>query len=209
MPTIHVPEPFKPALQRIASMSDADLQRMLEALAQLKPHLKPEVIARSAAENSILADLGEIIQALTSLSITQVRFDIPLDQLVRDVSQSVAGTPALAERLKSLLSVESLVLSAKAFDVQHEYEKVFRSARIISDVRPVFNASGTEATAAMIVHNLNVNYQHNGQAMEISFALDDADVTALKKMLERAETKTAILEKLIDKTGLPYFESKA
>lgn len=211
MPTIHVPDIFKPALNRIASMSDAELQQVREALANLKPHLKPEVIVKTVADQGGVADLGEIVQTLTSLSITRLRVDVPLDKFVHDVSRSFqpkTEKSAIEERLKSLLSIEALVLSARAFDVQHEYEKVFRSARIITDVRPVFNAAGTEATGAMIVHNLNVAYFENNEFKEIIFALDDADVIALKKILERAEVKTNTLEKLIGKAGVPYLESK-
>jgi hypothetical protein len=213
MPTVHVPEPFKPILDRIASMTDADLQKVLETLTGLAPQVKPESLVKSAGESSSgLSGLEDIVQALIGLSLTKVRYDVPLDEFVRDVSRtSSKKDPTILEgRLRSLLSTESLLQSAKAFDIQHEYEKVFRSAKIITDIRPTFNPAGTEATGAMIVHNLTVtDFQNNQQLREVIFALDDADVLALKRVLERAEVKTGALEAVIGKAGLAYFESKS
>ena len=117
-------------------------------------------------------------------------------------------TLALERKLTALLGVESLVISAKAFDVQHEYDKLFITARIITDTRAVFNQAGTEAVGTMIVHNLNIKYSENGQFKEAFIALDDADIAKLRRVLDRAEAKTAILEKLIEKTGIRYFEGK-
>jgi hypothetical protein len=78
----------------------------------------------------------------------------------------------------------------------------------MSDARTVFNQTGTEALGTMVVHNLNIKYSENGQFKEVFIALDDADIAKLRRVLDRAETKTATLEKLIEKTGVRYFDSK-
>jgi hypothetical protein len=209
MPSLHVPEPFKPTLERIASMSDEDVQKVQEALRALKPHVKPESMAKSAVGKSDISGFDEIVQVLIGLSLTWVRFHSPMDEFVHEVSKAAKkDRSVLEDRLKALLSIDSLLLAARAFDIQHEYEKVFRSARIVTDIRPIFSTEGTETTGAMIVHNLNVTYFENNEFKEAIYALDDSDVVALKKVLERAELKTSVLEALIGKTGLPYFESK-
>jgi hypothetical protein len=100
------------------------------------------------------------------------------------------------------------VLSARASDVQHEYEHLFQSARILSDVRPLFNQSGTEMEGAMVVHNLKITYFQAGEYMEVFISLDNADLSSLRKVVERAEVKTMALEALIAKGGVPYFDSK-
>jgi hypothetical protein len=38
--------------------------------------------------------------------------------------------------------------------------------------------------------------------------MDDADLAKLRRVLDRAEAKTTVLEKLIEKTGVRYFDSK-
>src|ERR1019366_7687810 len=66
-------------------------------------------------------------------------------------------------RLASLLSVESMTLSARAAEIQHDYDKVFASASIISDIRSVFAISSVEPVGAMIVHNLKLTYFEEGR----------------------------------------------
>ena len=207
---------FRPALDRIASFTEEQLQELHGVLSALKVHLKPDVVAESAASaaNSSLPDLPDIVQTLVNLSITRFRADMPLDQFASGISKSLKSSPDAAQRetfekrLKSLLTVKALEMSARAFDIQHEYEKVFRAARIITDIRPVFNVSGTEALGAMIVHNLSVTYFEDGEYKEAVFALDDADISAIKKVIEKAEIKSGTLEQLIDKSGVEYFASK-
>jgi hypothetical protein len=218
VPTIDIPEVFKHTLEHIASMSDSELERVRKTLAELTPHLKLEVLseqAKAASNINQVPDLFEIVQTLAGLSITRFRLDVPLDKFVHRVATSLQfqkdqpkTQAAFEEKLKSLLNIEPLELSTRAFDIQHEYEKVFRAARIITDIRPVFDVPGAEAIGAMIVHNLSVKYFQDGENKEILFALDDADVTALRKVLEKAEIKSKTLEQLVEKAGVYYFESR-
>lgn len=204
---------FKETLKRISSLSIEDVDKIRHALSALQVHIKPEVM-EERAKASIIAkdfpDFPEIFQLLASLTITRFKADIPLDEFVHSISAmpETDDRSALAERLNSLLNIESVVLSARAFDIQHEYEKIFRDARIMTDIRPVFNIAGSEATGAMIVHNLTIGYSQDGDHKEIVVAMDDPDITTLKKLLERAETKAKVSEKLIDKAGIRYFDSK-
>src|SRR6266508_2731013 len=215
MPAINVPELFRPALNRIASCSEEELQELHHVLGALKVRLKPDLLVESArATEGSLPDLPDIVQGLVNLSITRFRVEIPLDEFASGISRSlkldadVAKRENFEKRLKSLLNIEALVLSARAFDIQHEYEKVFKAVRIITDIRPVFNLAGTEALGAMIVHNLSVTFFEDGEYKEVVFALDDADLTSIKKVIERAEVKSKLSEQLIEKSGIEYFDSK-
>jgi len=215
MPTISIPEMFRPALDRIISFSEEQLQELHDVLGALRVHLKPDVVTESVkAVKSSLPDLPDIVQTLVNLSITRFRAEMPLDEFASGISKSlrfdtdVSKRENFEARLKSLLNIKALVLSGRAFDIQHEYEKVFRAARILTDIRPVFSLSGAEALGAMIIHNLSVSYFEDGEYKEVVFALDDADLSAIKKVFERAEIKSKISEQLIGKSGVEYFDSK-
>src|SRR5579864_1646933 len=181
MPTISVPDVFRPSLDRIVSMSELELQELHDVLTALKVRVKPEALTESVKSlaKGQLADLPEIVQTLINLSITRFRAEVPLEEFIEGVSRSLRfgkdqevekRRKVLQERLNSLLAIEALVLSARAFDIQHEYEKVFRSARIITDIRPVFKLSGTEAIGAMIVHSLSISYIEDGDYKQTIFA---------------------------------------
>jgi len=188
-----------------------------KALLNLKPRIKPEIIAAEieAVKGDKVPGIADIVKVLLSLSVARINAERSLDDFVRDVARSFnhrrerqSDRASFEARLKSLLSVEPLMLSARAFTVQHEYEHVFRTARIVTDIRPLFDHSGARLEGAMIVHNLKISFVHDTTQKEIWFALDDADISELKKILERAEIKSAALEKLVESVGVPYLESK-
>jgi hypothetical protein len=217
VPNFYIPESFRPALARIAALSDAEVEQLQAALSSAAPTLKIEaIVAHTRAVLQInIPDLLDIVQTLSSMNNGRVGADLSTQEFAHNVASQFPSRKdhptdlvALERKLTALLSVDPLVVSAKAFDVQHEYDKLFIAARIITDTRTVFNQAGTEAVGTMIVHNLNIKYSENGQFKEAFIALDDADIAKLRRVLDRAETKTTVLEKLIEKTGIRYFEAK-
>jgi hypothetical protein len=213
VPTLNVPDVFKPHVSRIADLSETEFEAFSKTLTGLKPHLKPDALVKSATEaNSAVPDLADILQALINLSIGRHRSEIPLEEFVSGVSKSIKIDPKkiglFEQRLQEILSINSVSMSARAFDIQHKYEKVLATVTIVSDIRSVFNTSGTEVLGAMIVHNLAVGYLEDGEFKETVFAMDDRDVSAMKKVIDRAEMKSALLERLIEKAGVDYLESK-
>ena len=218
MPNFYIPERFNPALARIASLRDEDIEQIRQALASAAPALKIQSVVahvKASLPKQILG-IEDIIQTLGSMNNARIGAEVPIEQFVRDIAprrmvarkEKAFDQAAFEQKLISLLSVESLTLSAKASDVQHEYERLFISARIMTDARTVFNEAGTEAVGTMIVHNLNITYSQAEELKELFIALDDADIAKLRKVLDRADTKTTTLERLIERTDIPYFESK-
>ena len=58
----------------------------------------------------------------------------------------------------------------------------------------------------MIVHNMNVTYFQEGERKDFFVAMDNADIAKLRKVLDRADAKTTLLQKLIENSGTQYFE---
>lgn len=217
MPHFYIPEGFGPALTRIAAMSDAEISELHQGLSSATPTLRiPAIVTHvQTVLKKDIPGLTDIVQTLSSMNNARVGADVSVQEFAHDISEQFSlrkvkppGAEALEQKLILLLTVEPLVISAKAFDVQHEYDKLFIAARIMTDSRTVFSQTGTEAVGTMIIHNLNIKYSENGQFKEIFIALDDADLTKLRRVLDRAEAKTAVLERLIEKTGIRYLNAK-
>jgi hypothetical protein len=219
VPRFNVPESFRPALLQIAAMSVSQVEELQRALESAEPTLNVnnlvEHIRKMLGQN--VPDLLGIVQTLSNLN--NARIGPFVDLSAADFASSVISqlpvrkdnpvdVAVLQARLVKLLETDSLLVSAKAFDVQHEYERLFIAARIVTDTRSVFDQAGTEILGTMIVHNLNIKYSENGQFKELVFALDDQDIIKLRRILDRAETKAVALEKLIAKSGVRYFDSK-
>jgi hypothetical protein len=144
----NVPESFRPALDRIAAMSDSEVEQLRLALASAKPTLKIQAFVAQVQTvvKAEIPDLADVIQTLSNMNNARVGADVSVEKFALDIStplsrrgDSLVDLSSFQKRLVSLLSVDSLAVSARAFDVQHEYEKLFVSSRIVSDVRAVFN----------------------------------------------------------------------
>jgi hypothetical protein len=211
MPAFNIPPQVLPVLKKLAGTSAEDFDALLKAVAALPVYIKPERITASVGDHKIQG-LSDTVRALIALSFSRFQAEVPRDAFIEGIVESSLVPPdkqtLLAERLKALLDIQAFELSARAFAIQHEYEKVLRSVRIVSDIRPVFTPSATDVEGLMIVHNLKISYTDSGHYKEAVFAMDDEDVVMLKRALERAETKTKTMERFISKNDLHYFESK-
>jgi hypothetical protein len=110
-------------------------------------------------------------------------------------------------RLSQLISVDSLRLVAKARSVLMKHAQTFSSARIVSDIRPVFgDAVEDSPVGAVIIHMLNIVYYKSGERQDFVVALDTKDIQLLFDALNRATKKTESLESVITSTSMPYIE---
>ncbi len=107
-----------------------------------------------------------------------------------------------------MLSIESLATTASAVDVQTQHERPFHSARVFTDIRPVFGEDATVApTGAVLSNVLKLEFfGESGRIQSRYFALDHADVKFLRDVLDRALDKTATLKAFLGATGLSHFE---
>jgi hypothetical protein len=83
-----------------------------------------------------------------------------------------------------------LLLARKARELTYAHQNIFRSNRIITDLRPVFDKSGGEMKGVVLTHVLSVEYFDGVRKQRIEFALDQNDVKALRESAARAELKT-------------------
>lgn len=144
-----------------------------------------------------------ILEALSALYSVRVENEQSVDAFIRDVSmamrrggvegESISDGEAskLEERLTRLLSIESFTISSKASDLQFAHERVFDSARIFTDIRPVFGGEGVgDVRGAVMINQLRISCVEGPGVKDFFFALDQDDLVALKKVLEGAEGKT-------------------
>ena len=219
--TIEIPDEALDDLKKVVEPNDATFDSLLTAIRETPPTLSPRQFPRKVAQRfRDLAehDLQAILRVAFNLTILKVQRSMPLppEELARGVANSSAVSESsgfsaeqkkkLSERLTRLLGLDSVVVTAKAADVMTEHERVFCHARILSDIRPVF-ADGPEApSAAVIVHNLQVGFRHEGRHSEIYVALDADDLKTLKGVIERAEKKAAALEAVLKTSRLPCLQ---
>lgn len=211
----------------------ARIQRLLIEIGDLKPESFAELLAlvqRAAGTveskergvelarslKTIAPDKGALfLEALLPLYFLKNNTTKPVAEVVRDVCFTISVNPdidpkpapecvdRLTARLVSLLSVDSIDEALRARTLSWEAQNVFSTARILTDIRPVFNHDlSTDPRGAIIVHSLKLTYTENGERKAMFFALDSKDVSELGQVLERARDKETVLRKFLSSTSL-------
>jgi len=224
MAILDIPKRDLPVLKMILELGEPQFNLLISALGSTKPTLTRgqfiENISKKA--KSLQPEMvAEILRVAFILYAMKQRTEISSQELAEDISRSCLEASSdkiqfpqekrktLSDRIQRLLSFEKTVaVTAKAFDVMTEHKYIFCSARILSDIRPVFTDTPDSASAAVIVHNLQIGFHESGIKghKEFYVALDTDDILLLKGIIERAEKKTEALKSIIKTSKLPYLE---
>jgi hypothetical protein len=224
MALINIPKKDLPVLKNILELGEPQFKSLISALGGAKPTLtRGEFVENISRKTKSLqpAMVVEILRVVFILYGIKQRAEVSAQQFAEDISESCVESGSdkiqfpkekereLSDRLKQLLSFEKIVgVTAKAFDVMTEHKYTFCSARILSDIRPVFTDTPGSASAAVIIHNLQIGFHESGikEHKEFYVALDTNDILVLKEVIERAEKKTDALKSIIKTSKLPYLE---
>lgn len=219
---IKIPPKYRKVLIGIAALSSEAIEDLESVLKKAGPALTSQEEALSLASQLkvISADEGvEIIEALLPLYMLKGSSTKSTDDFVEDVIASLKlgaseenkltkkqATP-LTNRLTKLLGVEAIDLSAKAMSLLLEQQRSFTSARILTDIRPIFDQDASKPLAgAVLVHNLKIEYLENSEEKEFFVALDRRDLQRLLDALTRAQQKESSIKQFLSQTNINYVE---
>jgi hypothetical protein len=221
-----IPQSVINGFTKIATLPDESFQELLSTLEKHPLELKQGVVFED--EDLKLEFLSPeeskaIQEALFPVYLGIANGTFPTNAYVDSVAQALkeqaSGSVEWAQseenlegfkhRLTQLANIESLLLIAKAHNVLTAHSHAYYSARILSDIRPVYGDNVAESPkAAVIVHMLHLVSYQNKARREFVVALDTKDIEDLITILERAKAKTESLESVIASTKLPYIAVK-
>ncbi len=211
-----VPERHVAAFGALLEMVEAEFAGLHAALAAAEATDHRGVIAESIRALSGLdaSDVNALLDALIGLAALAYRSGATANQ----IAERVVASPQLAEtesrddrfldRLKQLLTCNAVRLQSKALSLGASHDRIFVSARIITDLRPIFNddvAGRPEPEAALLSHILRLHYiASNGQHDNLYVVLDDDDIEVLQEALGRAREKADSLVRTLYESGIVY-----
>lgn len=105
--------------------------------------------------------------------------------------------------LEDLFGIEQLDTASKAVDLAYEYANLFQSARVVTDIRPVFDESASEIAAAVISQTLRLYFSSEEGEHSLSVALDQQDLERLRDSCDRAIKKARTAQKLVGGCEVP------
>jgi hypothetical protein len=122
----------------------------------------------------------------------------------RDTPLTEKDLLKLRNLLEQLLSIDTLKMISKAAQLQRDDERLYCKARILSDIRPVFNDNvSTRPVGAVLTHGLRIGYHEGGDHKEFHVVLDSDDLDALEEVVHRAQAKDKSLREFLADVKLP------
>ena len=222
MAAITIPDRYKGGLIKLITLPGNSVNQIISAFEGVAPKFFPEELSKeitSKVEGVSSEDLLEIISAILSLSKHRVHDDMLPEELAEQIIQALSegsvedvklvkkNQQGLKQLLVRFFQIETLLISAKASGIMLSHENVFCSARVITDVRPVFGSDPSVApNAAVMVHMLNLSYHQEGHLKELYIAMDALDIETLRTALDRADLKSQSLKSLIKRAGLTHLD---
>lgn len=211
-----LPADEREGLRSLALLSDEQLGALLSRLVAAPLNVNRDRFSASVQQVEGV-DPGQLLVAVSSLLFLHAYLsgtDVAASVFVRDVCESLSASklePELVNRLRVILpafmELEGLRLQAKAVDLQVDHARTFQGAKVLTDLRPVFDMGLAErVVGGLVFHTLKVNYFSTDGPKEIFIAMDEGDLTQLRKAIEKAEVKGKTLrETVVAKLGLNDF----
>jgi len=110
---------------------------------------------------------------------------------------------AIADLVKEFFELEVIGLSAKALDLSYEHTQLLQRARILTDIRPVFDEDASVIRGTVISHSLLLRFDDAEGDHVLSLSIDEEDIHGLIKQCERALKKSQTARKqLQEKAGI-------
>lgn len=208
------------ALHRLVTIPDDRLDRFLACLSEADADPSLERVTTAVARAAQVVSL-EDVRHLVALGVYLYSREARAESMGADVAMHVAqlfllqvrgsgssdeeSVQALQGRISRLMSASGAVnLIAKSDDVWRELPRRLVSARVITDVRPVFADGPTlEPAASLIVHTLCLSFYEGQDLRHFHVSLDRRDLRTLASVVDRAQRKEVALSELLKDTKMP------
>lgn len=218
MAITRIPEQYRLGFAKIKTLSVAEAETLAVALGKSPRSggLKGMISIVGAQVPSLKKrDVDDIVRTLYSLYVYRADADTPLPGLISELIGAMRATGdkslmlteeeehEFQDKLTRLLSVTDSAVASKAELLRSDYAKTFHSAKILTDIRPIFGKPEEIPIGAAITHTLKIEYHEEGEHKEFYIALDADDLQQMRKVLQRADAKASSLKSLLKNANLP------
>lgn len=215
MAGIGTPRPFRAPLELVAKLDDPHAEGLVGALSRARPLARlsdlEEVVRASLPTEQ--GDQAEVLVAAL-MSISGRLRTLSMDRMTSTVSTSPdldltdQERGILKRRLAAIAGLPAVWSTASAVELLTQNERNYRTARIVTDVRHVFEDDATgRPIGAVIIQVLAIQtWNRDGEEKTVHIAMDDEDLRELESATRRALEKTSNLKGMLTEQQLPYFQ---
>lgn len=209
--SIQIPERIRKAVEYFLSLDETDQQRLMDTVAELQPSLDFEhVLAQFEATSSLEGDLNRnILHLISGINQAALEHDLETSEVSEAVIASLYPEEAekedrskLEDKKKSIAnlasSATSVAQSFKGYKLSKEGKLVLENARIITDIRPIFEPKTDDRiTSSVIVHELRLAVTRNQQVENIYITVDMESLRKLEQVIKRAYSKDTAIRNIL------------
>jgi len=126
--------------------------------------------------------------------------EVTLDY-VGEWSVQKASLPALRwtiarANLLVLSNLDTLFAAVKSEAISGECERQLQTAKILTDIRPVFGRLVSTPSCFVLLHTLHLTHVSSGVESEVFIGVDEADLASLRTQIDRAIEKARELRQM-------------
>lgn len=223
MPALTIPKEYERGFEVIKSLSDPDIKRILEVLKDASPASEPSgvlPILRPALPEIQEIDVQKFLETLYSLYLFRSHSEVSIEEFVDDLGEAIRESDnealrtskveeltILKGKLKSLLTVHPLSILSKAHGLRTDSANIFLDAKIISDIRPVWNGDVKEPPEGIVItQTLKLEYSDVKGAQELYLRVSRRHIELLLAVLLRAQEKMSTLESLATQSWMKILD---
>jgi len=214
-----IPDRYRLGLAKINALSIEGASAISVALAELPIGSgRREMIAAIGRAAQLTAEDAEaVIASLRSLYIFKASTESTVSDFIPVLISAMQSSgnkglavpdddkPILIAKLTQLLSLSSMERTSKIEQLKTDHQVVFYDAKILTDLRPVFDDPKERPIGAVVTHTLKITCHEYGEHKELYFALDADDIATIKKISERAADKLSSIQDFMKSANLPDF----
>jgi hypothetical protein len=202
LPPISVPTSQRKPLEGLARLSDTDFNALLIIAGDVAPTTSTyEMWERLVPHAKASSDQATMLMVATSLrrvlddhrsTSEEVASAVALDTREKKWLAEEPEIDRLRSRLRQLLDVRSIALTAKASDLTSQNKNGYASARILTDVRPLFfgEPSAMQTNVAIIQHTLKIEVRLDD---DLFTTMTPKELRDLQEVIGRALHKEEVL----------------
>jgi hypothetical protein len=208
--SLRVPRKQVQVLVWLAQLTAESWTSIVEALG-VAAMRESEVIERLHGIDD--ANSSGLLDVLTSLASSSQAYDWSASDIAETISEdaTLELEPVERDTLRQRLAVG---IKSKAVDcllrtgiVLTSFERLFMTARILTDIRPIFPEIVEPAPHAVTIsHTLRIDFTEAGELKSLYFAMDTPDLTILQKAIDRELQKTSTISSLLGEVDMQIFE---
>lgn len=218
MPSLRIPERHRPALEKLATLSEESIQSLISALYE-----EPDSIINiekilegvaSKVDGVNPDDVQEIVTTLFSLAnfreFSSVNSTQLIDLLHEELLSFLPEIPperqvSLKEHLTKILDIDNILGIASQAISLNDYENIYLNSRVVTNVRPLFRETTQELAGVMVSHVLKIAYRTTSEEQEFFVFLDDNDLQQLRQAIEVAEQRAKKTKATFSKKDIAFF----